>query len=237
MLRRAPTPARSPFLAPAPLRAPQALKPGRPRRSAPPVSENQRLRIIFATVEIISRDGYAGVSVAAIARAAGVERRAFYALFTDKQSAVTAVHEFVFQNLMAVTAGAFFAAEEWPRRIWEAARAFTQFLEQNPALTHAAIVEGHVGAAAGVKRLEELLLGFTIFLQEGYGYEPHRQGSPPSRVALQTIAHANFEILYRQARSDRTNMAELVAPLAYVTLAPFVGVARAGELIEEMLID
>jgi AcrR family transcriptional regulator len=236
ILRPAPAPPRSPFLGPAPLRAPPAPKPGRPRRSAPPVSESQRLRIIFATVEIIGRDGYAGgVSVAAICRAAGIERRVFYELFTDKRNAVTAVHQFVFQNLMAVTAGAFFAAEEWPRRIWEAARAFTQFLEQNPALAHAALVEGHVGGAAGVKRLEELLLGFTIFLQEGYGYEPRRRASAPSSVALQTIAHANFEILYRQARSDGANMAGLVAPLAYVSLAPFVGVARASELIDEML--
>jgi AcrR family transcriptional regulator len=230
--RRAP--ARSPFLASEPLRAPPALAPGRPRTAVATVAENHRLRIIFATAEIIRRDGYAAASVTAITRAAGVDSRAFYQQFSDKRDAFVAVHELGFQSTMAVTAGAFFAAEQWPRRIWEATRTFTQYLEQNPTLTYVSLIAGHVGAPETAQRFERLPAGFTIFLQEGYQHQPLREGEPPSRLALEAIAQTNFEILYRQARSSSPHVAGLVAHLTYICLAPFVGSARAGELIEAM---
>ena len=173
--------------------------------------------------------------MAAITAAAGVDGRAFYRLFADKHEAFTAVHELAFQNAMAVTAGAFFAVEGWPRRIWEAGHTFTRHLEQNPTLAHASIVEAHAGGPQSLQRLEQLLSAFTIFLQEGYQYQPRRQSSPPSRVAFEAIAQANFEIIYRQARDGPgLELAGLAPQLAYLCLAPFVGAGRAGELVEEM---
>ena len=228
-----PAPARSPFLAPAPLRAPPALAPGRPRRSAPEVSENHRLRIIFATAEIVSPHGYAATTVAEITRAAGIDGRVFYKLFAGKRDAFAAVREFAFQNAMAVTAGAFFVGEDWPQRVWQAGATFTQYLQEHPALTHACVVESHAGGAAAAQRLQDLVAGFTIFLQEGYGYRPLR--SAPSRVALDAVAQGNFEIVYRQARtSSRPAMAGVLAHLAYVSLTPFVGAAKADELIAQL---
>jgi AcrR family transcriptional regulator len=233
ILTPAPAPPRSPFLASAPQRAPPALAPGRPRRSAPEVSENHRLRIIFATAEIVSQHGYAAATVAEITRAAGVDGRVFYKLFAGKRDAFAAVREFAFQNAMAVTAGAFFAGEEWPQRVWQAGATLTQYLQEHPALTYACVVESHAGGPEVAQRLQDLVAGFTIFLQEGYGYRPLL--SAPSRIALDAVAQANFEIVYRQARSSsRPAMAGLLAHLTYVSLTPFVGAAKADELIAQM---
>ncbi|HEV3047030.1 MAG TPA: helix-turn-helix domain-containing protein [Solirubrobacteraceae bacterium] len=227
-------PARSPFLARAPLEAPPALAPGRPARPKAAVAENHRLRIVFATAELIRAHGYGETSVAAITRAAGVDGRAFYRVFKGREEAVAATHAFFFQNAMAVAAGAFFAFEQWPRRVWEAGRTLLQLLAQNPALTHACVVEGHAGAPASVRRLEELQAGFTIFLQEGYRQQPPDGVEAPSRVALEAIAHANFELIHRQARSDPHALAGLEGRFAFTCLAPFLGAARAGELVEEL---
>jgi AcrR family transcriptional regulator len=236
-LTTAAPPPRSPFLAPTPLRAPPALAPGRPRRSAPGVSENQRLRIIFATAEVVSRAGYAPATVAQITRTAGVDGRVFYRLFAGKRDAFAAVREFAFQNAMAVTAGAFFAGEGWPRRVWQAGTTFTQYLQEHPALTHTCLVESHAGGPETAQRLQDLLAGFTIFLQEGYDYRPDRSPAP-SQVALEAIAQASFEILYRQARSSSSpNMAGLLADLAHVSFTPFVGASHASELIARMASD
>ena len=217
-----------------PLSAPPALAPGRPRRSAPEVSENHRLRIIFATAEVVRRDGYAAATVAEITRAAGVDGRVFYRLFADKPDAFAAVREFAFQHVMAVTAGAFFAVGDWPRRIWEAGMTCTQYLDQNPALAHTCVVESHAGGPATVQRLQDLIEGFTIFLQEGYDYGPC-QPDPPSRVALEAVAQASLEMLYGQARDGPSpDMAGLLAHLVHLSLTPFVGAAKAGELIAQM---
>jgi AcrR family transcriptional regulator len=233
-LTPAAAPDRSPFLGRAPLRPPPALSPGRPRRSAPRVSENHRLRIIFATAETVRRVGYAAATVAEIARTAGVDGRVFYQQFAGKQEAFEAVRELAFQNAMAVTAGAFFAKDDWPRRVWQAGATFTQYLQENPALTYACVVESHAGSPATVQRFQDLVAGFTIFLQEGYEYQPRRP-SAPSAVALEAVAQASLEILYRQARSSSSpEMAGLLAHVAYLSLTPFVGVATASELIAGM---
>jgi AcrR family transcriptional regulator len=217
----------------APMRAPPALAPGRPRRSSAAVIENHRLRLIFATAEIIRRDGYPTASVAEITRTARVDSRVFYSMFADKHAAFRALREFAFQHAMAVTAGAFFAVEDWPTRIWQAAQAFTQFLAQNPALTYACLVESDAGGPETAQRFEDLVAGCTIFLQEGYQYQS--QTSPPSHVALGAIAQAVLEVIYRQARSGSgASMAGLVGQVAFICLAPFVGAARASELIDEL---
>jgi AcrR family transcriptional regulator len=230
-----PAPVRSPLPARAPLRTPAPLAPGRPRGSASSVVENHRLRIIFATAEIIPRDGYPAASVAEITRAARVDSRIFYSLFAGKHDAFRALREFAFQNAMAVTAGAFFAVQQWPRRVWEAARAFTHFLEQNRALTDACLIESDAGGPETVQRFEELVAGCTIFLQEGYHYQPHARGRPPSRVALDAIAQAELEIIYRQIRRGTdSSVAELAGQVAFVCLAPFLGAAKASELTDEM---
>jgi AcrR family transcriptional regulator len=228
-------PAHSPLSARAPLRTPPAMAPGRPTSSASAVAENHRLRIIFATAEIIRRDGYPATSVAEITRAARVDSRAFYRLFAGKHDAFRELREFTFQHAMAATAGAFFGVEDWPRRIWEAARAFTHFLEKNPTLTEACLNESDAGGPETVQRFEDLVAGCTIFLQEGYQYQSRCTRSQPSPVALDAIAQAELEIIYRQAR-DRpgSDSAKLASHIAYVCLAPFVGAARASELIDEL---
>jgi AcrR family transcriptional regulator len=225
--------ARSPFLPLSALHAPPALPPGRPRLSERHVAENQRQRILFATAEVIARDGYAQATVAEIAKLARVDGRVFYRLFADKLDAFMAVHELAFQHTMAVTAGAFFATESWPGRVWEAARAFVQFIEQNPLLTHASLIEGHAGGPLSARRVEDLATAFTLFLQEGYRVSsPH---TSPSHLALEAIAATNFEIVYRGARGGATGARPSCSPasIAHICLAPFLGSQAAERLIDQ----
>jgi AcrR family transcriptional regulator len=232
--RTYPPPARSAFLPEAPLRPPLPIASGRPRRSTGTVTENQRLRIIFATASVIHEHGYPTASVVAIIRAAGVDARTFYALFDDKQDAFMALQELGFQHTMAATAGAFFAADDWPARIWEATRVFTQYLDQNPSFSHALLIESHSGSPENVQRLEDLMAAFTIFLQEGYQYETSNGSGPPT-LALKAIAGANMEMLYYMARTGGGQIAARLPVIAYSCLAPFISPARAGEVINGLI--
>ncbi len=233
---RASTTERSLLLAAAPLRAPAPLRRRRGTRHALALVENQRLRIIFATAQAVRENGYAASTVAAIVRAAGVDKRAFYRQFPDKEAAFTAVHELTFQGAMSATAGAFFAVERWPERLWRAARAFMQYLEQNPTLTCASIVEGYAGGPASVQRLEELVGGFSIFLDEGYHYEPTAGRRAPSRAVFEAVIQANFEMLYREARArSAPELTSVARHSAYLGLALFVGARRATALVEQMV--
>ena len=230
-LQPGPAPTPSPFLPETALRAPPGLPPGRPRLSEEQVAWNHRQRILFAAAQLAEKKGYTATTILDITKAAGIDGRAFYAAFADKQDAFMAVHELGFQEVMAVTARAFFAEASWPERSWEAGRAFTQFLERNPTITHVGFVEAYAVGPGAVQRVEDSHTAFTIFLQEGYQYAP--RADPPSRVVLEAIITSVFEIVYRQARaSGEPEIAGLLGHIAFLWLAPFVGAEEANALIE-----
>ncbi len=224
----------SPFLPDTPLRAPPPLPPGRPRISPEEVADNHRRRVLFAAALLAERKGYTATTVADICKLAGIDVRAFYAMFADKQEAFMAVHELGFQDLMAVTAGAFFAGATWPERSWEAVRALTQFLEANPTIAHVGFVEAHAVGPGAVQRVEDSHVAFTIFLQEGFQYA--KPTAPPSRVALEAIITTIFEIVYSQTRAgEELQLSGLVPHLSFLALAPFVGPEQADAFIDERL--
>jgi|HubBroStandDraft_2_1064218.scaffolds.fasta_scaffold03144_6 AcrR family transcriptional regulator len=228
-------PGRSPYLPPTTLRAPPALGPGRPRLSEEEVAENHRQRIMFATSQIVQERGYTAATVSEITRVAGVDGRAFYRLFADKQEAFSAIHELGFQYLMAATAGAFFAGKSWPERIWEAFRATAQSIDDTPTFAHVAFVEAYAVGPRGIQRVEDSHIAFTIFLQEGYRVQSEGE-TPPSRLALEAIITTIFEIIYVQTRaSAKPKTDALLAHFVHLCLAPFIGADATNQFVDEKL--
>ena len=116
----------------------------------------------------------------------------------DKQDAFSAIHELGFQQLMAAPPVRSSRPTLWPERMWEALGAITDWLEKNPTIAHLGFVESYAVGPGAVQRVEDSLIAFTIFLQEGYQHQT--QQYPPSRLALEAIVTSVFEILYREVR-------------------------------------
>jgi|SRR5580692_1746561 AcrR family transcriptional regulator len=225
---------RSPFLAPGALCAPSALIGSRARKVGA-LAENHWSRIVFATAEVVRRDGYSAATVARITEAAGVDARAFYRLFACKRQALAGGCELLFRHAMAAAAGAFVAGEDWPERLWEAARALTQYADGNPTLTYVALVESHTGSASAMRRAEGLTHAFTIFLQDGFAHlhgDSRGAVAQPSELALEAISAAVFELAYRHAREDaQVPLSTLLAPIVFLSLAPFLGADAASDFV------
>jgi AcrR family transcriptional regulator len=226
-------PAPWPILPESMLRAPAPLEPAQGRRDE--VRENRRRRILFATAEVGREKGYTAVTVADIIKRAGVDRRAFNALFADKQAAFEAAHELGFQRTIALTAGAYFTGATWPERIWEAGRGFTQYFQGNLTIAHIGFVESTAVGPDAIKRLEDSVNAFTIFFQDGKEYLP--AGSPaPEPLALEAIATAVMEMGYRECRrEDEHQMENLLPHVSFLCLAPFMGASAANRFIDERL--
>ena len=216
------------------LREPPALPRGR-RGSSTEVAENQRQRILFATATVAQEKGYAATTIADITERAGVDRRAFNALFADKREAFVAILAVGFQRTMAVTAGAFFTAATWPERVWEAGRAFTEFLQSNPGLAHVGLVEHYAIGSGAAQGMEDSFTAFTIFLQEGLPDAP--QPTPTANpLALRAIATTIFETCYHTSRRDGSrNMSGLLPHMTFLCLAPIIGAEQANEFIDGRL--
>jgi len=216
------------------LREPVALPRGR-QGNGKEVAENQRQRILFATATVAQEKGYTATTIADIAQRAGVERRAFNVLFADKQEAFAAVITLGFQRIMAVAAGAFVAGAAWPDRIWEAGRAFTEFLQGNPALAHIGFVEPYAIGHEAAQRVEHGFTAFTVFLEEGRRHAP-QGGRSSNPLILQAIATSIFEIGYYESRVGRCgHVSGLLPHVVFLLVAPFMGAAEANRFIEGKL--
>lgn len=228
-------PGRSPHVPEVPLQQmPSVFPPGRPRVPVEQIAENHRMRILYAVARLAEEKGYAATTVADITRLASVDGRVFYKHFADKQDAFAAVHELGFQQVMDVTAKAFFAGASWPERSWEGGRALTQLLQANPLVAHVGFVEAYAVGPAAVQRIEDSHIAFMFFLQEGLVQAD--QEPPPSRVAMEAIIAAIFEVIYLQARrGDELEVAGMLGQIAHLWLAPFLGVAEADAFIDSQM--
>jgi AcrR family transcriptional regulator len=209
---------------------PARLPRGRHRLPPAVAKRSQRERLLHATGRVAAGDGYAKASVASIVAAAGVSREVFYDHFHDKQEAFAETIKFVFEQLMAGSAGAFFSTDgSWPERIWQASATFVEFLAAQPNLIRAVFVEPYA-VAADIQRPDDFVLGFTLFLEDGYRYRP--QAAQVPRIAGEAIGGVVLEAINSYLRSGRdAQLRELVPGLNYVTLAPFMGADAAYEFV------
>jgi AcrR family transcriptional regulator len=222
----------SPHVSQMSLHPPPAIRPGRSKLSKSEIVRNQRERIVYATAVQAAAKGYTVTTISDITAVAGVDRRVFYKHFSDKQQAFLAVHELGIQQLMALSASAFFSATSWPDRIWEAMWASAQFQATQPIVTHIALVESHAVGAPAIQRIDDSRAAFTLFLQEGNQHT----SDPVSRTAMEAIAGTIFEICYIQARRGQSDqMSRLTCNGAFIILAPFIGPVAANEFIDEKL--
>ncbi len=231
-LRLVPLPA-----SPAPtstLHQPELQRSECPDTSRAGLAAHTRARIVAAVAQLAEQRGYAATTIADISRQAELSPRAFYRSFADKQEAFAALHEHHFRALMGVTAGAFFAQDDWPSRIWAAERAFSRHLEQNPTLARTSFIESYAGDPVSLPRVEELVGAFTLFLQEGYQYRELQ--APPTALALDAIATTIFELSYRYTRADSVHeLGALIPHGAFISLAPFLGPEDTNRFIETQL--
>ena len=233
-------PTRSPFLPPCALRPSLAPISGPSRLGARATAEDNWMRIVFATAEVVRLRGYSAATVSAITETAGVDSRAFYRLFSGKDQALAAGCELLFRHAMAVAAGAFASGETWQESLWEAARALLQYAGENPALAYVSLLESEVDGT-GTLGVEQRTRAFTIFLQAG-SHQPLKPtmgiSQRPPDVVLDAITTCVFELGSRHVRQDYDlPPSTLVAPVVFVAMAPFVGTSSASEFVCAKALD
>ena len=228
-------PARSAHVPEVPLqRRPDAPAAGRPRIASAQVTEQQRLRILYATARLAETKGFHATTVTDIRKLARVHSSVFYRLFADKQEAFAAVHELGFQQVMDVTAKAFFSVSGWPERSWEGGLAFTQLLQENPRVAYIAFVEAYAVGPEAVQRIEDTHVAFLYFLEEGAAERGSEQA--PSRVAMEAVIAAIFEVIYIQVRArEAARISAMFPHIMHIWLAPFLGIKASDAFIDRKM--
>ncbi len=208
-----------------------ALPRGRHGLPAAAVSESQRIRIINATAEVISRDGYAATSVGDIVAAARISRAVFYQHFAGKQHALLEAQQDATHTVLRACDAVFCTGEPWPTRVYSVLRVLLEAVACAPAMSDLCLLWPYAAGPLAVQHAEGLPRVFASFLEEGYTLRPGARRPP--RTYSDAITGAIHHIIRCDVAAGETaNLPQRLPELAYIALAPFIGATQAANTIE-----
>jgi AcrR family transcriptional regulator len=141
---------------------PQQLPKGRHGLSRAFIASNQRERLLDAMANVVATKSYAGTRVADVTDYAGVSRKTFYELFTDKEQCFLAAFDAITALLMDRMARALadVAEASWSVQVRALLGEFLRFLAAEPAFARMCIVEVLGSGAEGLARRDAAIEAF-----------------------------------------------------------------------------
>jgi AcrR family transcriptional regulator len=103
--------------------------------------EQQRARVLAAATAQLAEHGFAGCSIAAVARRAGIAAGSVYNCFADKTELVAEVFETVVSREVAAVRAAVAGAPDTPTRVTAYVETFAGRALKSPRLAYALLVE------------------------------------------------------------------------------------------------
>ena len=118
------------------------------------IASNQRERLLDAMANVVATKGYAATRVVDVTDYAGVSRKTFYELFTDKEDCFLAAYDAITALLMDRMARGLESVGEdtWEAKVSALLGEFLRFLASEPAFARMCIVEVLAAGPAGLGR-------------------------------------------------------------------------------------
>jgi AcrR family transcriptional regulator len=126
------------------------------------VARNQRERLLDGIANVVAAKGYAATRVVDITDHAGVSRKTFYELFTDKEDCFLAAYDAITALLMDKMARALEAVADdtWEAKVHALLGEFLNFLAAEPAFARMCIVEVLGSGPRGLARRDAAIEAF-----------------------------------------------------------------------------
>lgn len=201
------------------------------------VVTNQHDRILDAFAETVDAKGYSAVTVSEVIAAAGVSRKTFYELFSDKQACFLACYEAGLAVLMERVGQVYLAdPAASPDRAHAVLGALLNVLAAEPAFAQLGMVEVLAVGPAAVARHRQVIASFIPLLKVASEYHDTLvAGLPkPDPIILEALVGGIVAVISGRIRDGRTQaLPDLLIPLSRFLLAPFVGEVRAAQIAAE----
>jgi AcrR family transcriptional regulator len=192
------------------------------------VVSSQRARLLAAAVQIAGIDGYAGMTVSAVIRRAGVSRKTFYEQFQDREDIFLAAFDQLLEQALAGAQAAYDEADAWPVRLRRLMEAGLRALAVHPHETRAGFVEVLAAGPRALQRRDAALRAFMPFLSPGY--EAAGADAPIPALMPEAIVGAIYEVVYARVLQERVDeLPQLLPQLMFCALAPFLGPVAAAQ--------
>lgn len=195
------------------------------------VAQNQRERMLLATVELVAERGYQKTTIELIAKTARVALSTFYEHFSNKEECFLAA----FDECVSAAAEVFGELVDpdlpWPDQIAAGLEVFLEMVVAEPARARLCIVESQAAGGAALARYQEMLEAVAPALREGRRFNP-RSGRLPDGLEIAVVGGLAW-LVHQRLVTDRENEIKCLLPeMLQVTLTPYVGEVEAGRLAD-----
>ncbi len=189
--------------------------------------QNQRERIFDALAAVCAARGFAATTVEAVTAQAGVSRRTFYDLFTDKEDCFISAYDVTADRLLGEVSEAYEAGEqEWPQRLAAGLRALIDLFAAEPTIARLMIVEVLAAGRPALQHRDAALARFAAFFEDGRTELP--AGMEGQELLAQAVIGGLYEAFYTYILDGQAErLPELMPDLLYCALVPYVGHAAA----------
>lgn len=202
----------------------QRLPKGRHGLSRELVLENQRARLINATVQVVAQRGYGKTTVADVVASAEVSRKTFYESYANKEACYRAAYEasveFLRERMSAAVAG-----EHWSERLRASLGALLDSLAVHPDLAVFFLISPAGVSASTAERHHRAVRELVgILLAE----LPESIGKDATEAHLQAFAGGLSRLATMKVdRGGAEDLPSLLPDLLELFLRPYVGTGEA----------
>jgi AcrR family transcriptional regulator len=191
------------------------------------VSEIQRMRLLTAMAEVASERGAGAVTVAHVVSRAGVSRRTFYDLFSDREECFLAAFEEAIGRVSGLVLEAYDHEASWRERIRAGLWAVLVWLDEDPATARLCVVEALAAGPLVLERRAVLLRALVAAVDEGRSDVPKRATQPPPLTAEGVVGAVLSVIHTRLLERGAKPLTGLLGELMSVIILPYLGQSAA----------
>ena len=167
--------------------------------------ERWRERLLDAMANVVAEKGYAKARVADVTHYAGISRKTFYGLFTDKEECFLAAYDAITALLMDRLADELAAVADgsWEAKVHALLGGFLRFLAAEPAFARMCIVEVLGSGPIGRARRDDAIEAFFPVVDQ----LPRSQPGSEKRLSPMTpvfVTGGILEVVYAAVRRGET---------------------------------
>jgi AcrR family transcriptional regulator len=173
-------------------------------------------------LEAVGADGYENTSVRSVLDRCGLYRQAFYDDFRDKEDCYLQAYDAGLGQLEARICVAAAMASDWHGELRAGLAALLDFLDDEPDIGRALIVEVHPAGEAALAKRDAAMWRAREVIDRG---RVEAAGAPdPPAIAAEAAASGIHAVLHsRLAAGDRGGFRALLPEFMYVLVLPYFG--------------
>jgi AcrR family transcriptional regulator len=189
-------------------------------------------RILRGMLEAVGRAGYERATVQDAITAAGVYRQAFYDSFTDKEDcylqAIDAGSAWIELAMREAAAG----RQTWREQLRGALGGLLAFLDAEPEIARALLVEVHAAGPRAVGRRTEAMERAAVLVDRAR----EESDAPAPAISAEAVVAGILAVLHsRLAAEQADGFAPLLPELMYLAVLPYFGPGLAAEEMRRAL--